>query len=29
VDRTAIYLKISGVGLDWSEKIFVVFLWLF
>jgi len=26
LDRTAIFLKIGGSGLDWTEKIFVVLM---
>ena len=29
LDRTAIFLKIGGPGLDRTEKIFVVLVWLF
>jgi len=29
LDRTAIFLKIGGSGLDRTEKIFVVLMWLF
>jgi len=29
LDRTAIFLKIGGSGLDRTEKIFFVLMWLF
>jgi len=29
LDRTAISLKIGGSGLDWTEKIFVVLMYLY
>ena len=29
LDRPAIFFKIGGSGLDWTQKIFVVLMWLF